>query len=77
MDEIQFSEFKLPEELLAKLYELTGSGNSFKGFILAYCNEDGTPVIYTSTDSAITESGLIKCLQDYADQSKEQLTFQD
>ena len=65
METPKFNEFKLPKKILSQLYELTGGAEAYKGFIIAYCDENGTPIIYTSCDSQITESGLIKSIQDY------------
>jgi len=65
METPKFNEFKLPQKILSQLYELTGGAEAYKGFIIAYCDENGTPIIYTSCDSQITESGLIKSIQDY------------
>jgi hypothetical protein len=65
METPKFNEFKLPQKILSQLYELTGGAEAYKGFIIAYCDENGTPIIYTSCDSQITESGLIKSIEDY------------
>lgn len=65
METLKFNEFKLPKKVLSELYELTGGAEAYKGFIIAYCDENGTPIIYTSCDSQITESGLIKSIEDY------------
>tara|TARA_B110000305_G_C19411240_1_gene625569 strand:+ start:325 stop:573 length:249 start_codon:yes stop_codon:yes gene_type:complete len=61
----KFKNFELPPKILTQLYELTGGAESYKGFIIAYCNEDGTPVVYTNCESQITESGLIKSIENY------------
>ena len=65
MDKPKFKQFSLPEKILSQLYELTGSSESYKGFIIAYSDENGTPVIHTNCESQITESGLIRCLENY------------
>ena len=65
MDQPKFKEFKLPKKILSQLYELTGGAEAYKGFIIAYSDEKGTPIIYTSCDSKITESGLIKSIENY------------
>jgi len=72
MDKPKFKEFKLPEKLMAQLYELSGGAQCYKGFIIAYCDENGTPIIYTNCDSQITESGLIKSIQDYLNEYHEE-----
>ena len=65
MTETKFKQFKLPEKILNELFELTGSKDAYKGFIIAYCDEKGTPIVYTSCESQITESGLIKSIESY------------
>lgn len=73
MDKPKFKEFKLPKKILTQLYELTGGAEAYKGFIIAYSDENGTPIIYTSCDSKITESGLIKSMEDYINDYSENL----
>ena len=74
MDKPKFKEFKLPKKILSQLYELTGGAEAYKGFIIAYCDEKGTPIIYTSCDSQITESGLVKSIENYlCDYSENQM----
>ena len=63
MDKLKFKEFTLPEKILNQLYELTGGPEAYKGFIIAYSDENGTPIIYTNCDSQITESGLIRSIE--------------
>ena len=65
MTEPKFRQFKLPEKILNELFELTVSKDAYKGFIIAYCDEKGTPIVYTSCESQITESGLIKSIESY------------
>ena len=65
METPKFNEFKLPQKILNQLYDLTGGAEAYQGFIIAYCDENGTPIIYTRCDSQITESGLIKSIEDY------------
>lgn len=71
MEKPKFKEFILPEKLLGQLYELTGGPECYKGFIMAYCDENGTPIIYTSCDSQITECGLIKSIETYLQEYSE------
>jgi hypothetical protein len=68
MEKPKFKQFELPENILRQLYELTGAAECYKGFIIAYCDENGTPVIYTSCESQITESGLIKSIETYLEE---------
>lgn len=71
MDKPKFKEFQLPEKILSQLYELTGGPESYKGFIIAYSDENGTPIIYTNCDSQITECGLIKSIESYLEEFSE------
>ena len=73
MDKPKFKEFKLPKKILTQLYELTGGAEAYKGFIIAYSDENGTPIIYTSCDSKITESGLINSMEDYINDYSENI----
>ena len=68
MDQLKFKEFTLPEKILNQLYELTGGPEAYKGFIIAYSDENGTPIIYTNCDSQITESGLIRSIENYLEE---------
>jgi len=65
MAEPKFKQFMLPEKILNELYELTGSKNSYKGYIIAYCDGKGTPVVYSTCDTPITEAGLIRSIENY------------
>lgn len=65
MEELQFKEFSLPDKLLQDIYELSGSAECHKGFIIAYANEQGVPIIYSSCDSQMTESALLKSIEDF------------
>ena len=65
MTEPKFNKFLLPEKILNELFELTGSKDAYKGFIIAYCDEQGTPIVFTNCESQITESGLIRCIENY------------
>lgn len=60
-----FKNFKIPENFFNKLFEFTGSDESSKGFIVAYVDQDGCPMIYSKIASPIVEMGLIKSLENY------------
>lgn len=58
--------FKLPSSLLEKLYEFTGSSNeSSKGFLMAYVDQEGNPMIFCRAGSQIVEMGIRKALEKY------------
>jgi len=67
----KFKQFELPKKILNQLYELTGGPEAYKGFIIAYSDENGTPIVYTNCDSALTESGLIKSMETYLEESSQ------
>jgi hypothetical protein len=58
-------EFSIPENFLDKLYELTGSADKYKGFVLVYSNEKGYPIIHNKCESHLIEMGLIKTIESY------------
>ena len=64
-----FPKFQIPESTLMQFFELTGGPDSHKGFILAYVNEDGHPVVFSKTDTQIVEMGLQKALEQFLDES--------
>lgn len=78
METPKFKEFKLPSKILNQIYEVTGGKGHYKGFIIAYADENGNPIIYTSCESQILENGLVKSLEDYlSTHSMEQVEGQE
>lgn len=76
MDEDDFNHddipnFVLPESFLKQLFDFSGSTDGNKGFILAFVNQDGSPMIYTKTDNEIVDLGLRKALEKYIIQLEE------
>ena len=57
--------FTIPEQLVSKIYELSGGCDKYKGVILAVVSEDGDPMVYSKFDSAIVEIGLTKAMKDW------------
>lgn len=57
--------FSIPEAMLQKLFEFSGDADHSKGFILAYVNQSGKPMIYTKSQNQIVEMGLRKALEKY------------
>lgn len=72
MSKPKFNKFEVPQKLLDKLYELTGGPNCYKGFIIVYSTEEGQPIIYTKTDTQITEYGLLRALEEFLTENKEE-----
>jgi hypothetical protein len=56
--------FSIPESFLDKMYEFTGNGED-GGFILAYVNQQGKPMIQCKISSQIIEMGLRKALEKF------------
>ncbi len=64
-----FKSFKIPDNFFNKLFEFTGNQDeNSKGFIVAYVNQEGYPLVYTKVASPIVEMGLIKSLEKYLDE---------
>jgi UDP-N-acetylmuramate-alanine ligase len=57
--------FSIPEAMLEKLFEFTGDADHSKGFILAYVDQQGKPMVYTRSQNQIIEMGLRKALEKY------------
>ena len=64
-------EFAIPDNFLDKLYELTGSVEKYKGFLLVYSNEIGNPIIFNKCESHLVEMGLIKTLETYLEKTED------
>ena len=76
MDENDFNHddlpnFVLPESFLKQLFDFSGSTDGNRGFILAFVNQDGSPMVYTKTDNEIIDMGLRKALEKYIIQAEE------
>ena len=66
IDPDEIGVFQMPQDLLDKLYEFTGNGHdSSKGFLLAYTDQNGTPLILCKAGSQIIEMGIRKSLEQY------------
>ena len=58
--------FQMPEDLLEKIFEFTGNGHdSSKGFLLAFSDQEGSPLILCRAGSQIIEMGIRKSLEQY------------
>ena len=59
-------EFKMPEEIFEQLYNLIGgTEESSKGFLIAYTNQHGEPVIHAKASNQIVQMGLIKAVETF------------
>ena len=58
--------FQLPPNLIEKLYEFSGnSHDSSKGILIAYTDQNGSPMIYNKFGSPIIDMGIRKALEKY------------
>ncbi len=64
-NENDLPQFRLPESFLQQLFDFSGSTDGNKGFVLAFVNQDGAPMIYSKSDNQIVEMGLRKALEKY------------
>jgi len=65
-------EFKMPTNLLDKVFDLSGDREVGKGVLVAYLTQDGSPVIYMKTNSKIVDMGLRKAMETYLDEAEAQ-----
>ena len=61
--DLNHPEFSIPNSILEKIYEFTGDGDQNGGFILAYVNDHGKPMVNCKIGSQIIEMGLRKALE--------------
>ena len=62
---VNFSKFQIPDSLMETFYELTGSLNSNKGYILVYIDEEGCGEVKSRFDTQATEFALLRFLEVY------------
>ena len=66
IDPENLSSFQMPEEILEKLYEFTGSSEEqTKGFLLIHTDQLGSPMIFCKSGSQIVEMGIRKAVEEY------------
>jgi len=66
IDPDNLPQFQIPQNILEQLYEFTGSGSEgSKGFLMAYTDQDGAPMIFCRAGSQIVEMGIRKALEKY------------
>lgn len=70
IDPENLGDFVMPESILEKLFELSGDENQSKGFIVAFVDQTGKPIVFTKTQNQIIEMGLRKALERYLDESE-------
>jgi hypothetical protein len=65
----EIPQFEMPSNFIEQVYELSGNADKYKGVLLAYVSEDGSPVIYCKYDSQVVEFGMRKALEKYLQNS--------
>ena len=61
----EIPEFRVPQQLLEKIFELSGESEHNRGFILAMVDQAGKPVVFTKSQNQIVDMGLRKSLEKY------------
>jgi hypothetical protein len=68
--------FALPESIIHKLYDLTGTSSSgTKGFILAYVNSDGIPSILNKFDNMCVNMALKKTIELFIEDNEDNISL--
>ena len=76
LDPSDFQDFHIPENLLQKLFLMTGNADNNKGFILAYVAQNGKPMVFSKSETQIVEMGLRKALEEFlVDVGEKERTF--
>lgn len=71
IDPENLGSFVMPQNILDKIFNLSGAADQNKGFILAFVDQEGKPIIYTKAQNQIIEMGLRKSLEKYLIESEE------
>lgn len=69
MRDITSKKFTLPKKLVHDLYEATGAGDKYKGFILVMCDEKGDPTVFFDAEASVINMGLRSALEEYLSES--------
>tara|TARA_R110002020_G_scaffold86144_3_gene212402 strand:- start:3936 stop:4196 length:261 start_codon:yes stop_codon:yes gene_type:complete len=70
-EEFSMEKFQLPESFLEQLFEFSGSTDGNRGILLAFVNQEGSPMIFSKADNQIIEMGLRKAVEKYLLDSEE------
>lgn len=65
IDPENLGQFIMPQSMLDKLFDLSGDSDGSKGFILAFVDQEGKPIVFTKSQNQIIELGLRKSLEQY------------
>ena len=61
----ELSDFRVPQQLLEKIFELSGNSEHNKGFVLCMVDQTGKPLVFAKSQSQIVDMGLRKSLEKY------------
>jgi hypothetical protein len=64
----ELPEFSMPNSIIEKIYEFTGSSEDNKGFVLFFVDQAGNPQVISSCRSAIIEMGIMRAAEEYLEQ---------
>ena len=64
----ELPEFAMPNSIIEKVYDFTGSSDDIKGFVLFFVDESGSPQVISSCSSAIIEMGIIRAAEEFIEQ---------
>ena len=70
IDPENLGRFIMPQSILDKLFDLSGDANGSKGFILAFVDQEGKPIVFTKSQNQIIDLGLRKALEQYLTDSE-------
>lgn len=65
LDPDNFPPFKIPDKILKNFFDFTGSTDGTRGYIMAFVDQSGRPLVHTMVESQIIEMGLRKALESY------------
>lgn len=65
MDEALKRELQIPKSLIDKVYEVTGKGDTYKGFLMAFSDKEGNVKVITQVESGTLLLALKSGMIDY------------
>lgn len=64
-DPDKIPKFSMPNSVLKKIYEFSGSSEENRGFLLFFVDQNGVPEVISQSSSAIVEMGIRKAAESY------------
>jgi len=65
IDPENLPQFHVPQKFLKKFFDFTGNSEGGRGYIVAFVDQSGRPMVHTMAESQIIEMGLRKALETY------------